>query len=897
MILRSYYSPGDIVMLTAAVRDLHKCHPGRFLTDVRTSCPEFWEANPYLTRLKEKDPEVELIDCECPLINRCNEAPHHFIEGFIHFLSDRLGLQIRPTSFKGDLHITALEKSWFSQVHELTGEDTPFWIVAAGGKYDVTIKWWDNERYQAVVDHFRDRIQFVQVGETGHHHPRLEGVIDLRGKTDLRELVRLVYHSQGVLCPVTCLMHLAAAIETKPAFPRKRPCVVIAGGREPAHWEAYPHHQFIHTIGALRCCANGGCWKDRVYPLGDGDTRDKPENLCQNLAGHLPRCMDMITPSDVIGRIEKYVEGGMARYLSARQARAAREGVASTRVNSFDEARLTVRSVRAASEGFIRRIPVCPRTYDGRGIVICGGGARYLTNAWVCIHMVRRVGCALPIELWHLGGEKVNPAVRKQLQSLGVRCIDASKMREKLPVRILNGWELKPYAILHSRFKQVLALDADNIPVIDPRFLFETAPFKATGALFWPNVERRKLPAAVWSFCGIRRRKEPPFETGQLVVDKERCWRSLRLCLWYNENSDFFYKHLSGRDETFHLAFRKLDQPYAMPDQPIRRLEGADCQHDFHGRRVFQHRNRDKWNLFLTNKRIKGFRYETACRSYVKQLRRIWDGGIRRFQSHLKQRSKSRMIARSANPEVRVVAWMVSCAEREKTRAQTLARLALTDWGRRPVRVQVDSSRYKNRVLRISHTHRHALLNSLRWEADYVLILEDDLRFNRFFWHNLANWSPLTDRTLDLGSLYNPDVRPLACDTENHYLVAEPGSVYGSQALLLSMRMVQHALKEWGTIAAPPDLKLPLLAAELGAPVYYHAPSLVQHLPVKSTWGGIGHRAADFDPHWKTTANDVKTRGSRATAGRALKAVMPDAIHPSGGPTPKNGDLSHRGGY
>ena len=36
LILRNSQSPGDIVMLTAAVRDLHACRPGQFLTDVRT---------------------------------------------------------------------------------------------------------------------------------------------------------------------------------------------------------------------------------------------------------------------------------------------------------------------------------------------------------------------------------------------------------------------------------------------------------------------------------------------------------------------------------------------------------------------------------------------------------------------------------------------------------------------------------------------------------------------------------------------------------------------------------------------------------------------------------------------------------------------------------------------
>jgi ADP-heptose:LPS heptosyltransferase len=311
LILRNLLSPGDIVMLTAAVRDLHKCYPREFVTDVRTSCPELWDHNPYLTPLDEADPSVEVIDCDYPLINQCNQTPYHCLHGFIEFLNNHLRLQIRPTAFRGDLHLSEREKSWFSQVCELTGEDIPFWIVVAGGKFDVTIKWWETERYQKVVDHFRGKIQFVQVGERGHHHPRLDGVIDLRGKTDLRQFVRLVHHSQGVLCGVTAAMHLAAAVEVNGGKPSSRPCVVIAGGREPVQWEAYPQHQFIHTIGQLSCCAEGGCWRARTVALNDGNERDLPDRLCTDVVGRLPRCMHMITAAEVIRRIESYFEGGL----------------------------------------------------------------------------------------------------------------------------------------------------------------------------------------------------------------------------------------------------------------------------------------------------------------------------------------------------------------------------------------------------------------------------------------------------------------------------------------------------------------------------------------------------------------------------------------------------------
>ncbi|MDE2986333.1 MAG: ADP-heptose--LPS heptosyltransferase [Gemmatimonadota bacterium] len=321
LILRNFQSPGDIVMLTAAVRDLHRCYPERFLTDVRTSCPALWENNPHLVPLNEEDPDVEVVDCHYPLIHQSNQTPCHFLHGFIHYLNATLGLRIEPGAFKGDIHISDDEKEWFSLVEETHGQSRPFWTIVSGGKLDYTIKWWDPNRYQAVVDHFRGRVEFVQVGEDGHHHPPLDGVVDMRGQTTLRQLVRLMYHAQGVVTPISLPMHLAAAVEMKPGMPRNRPCVVIAGGREPPHWTAYPHHQFIHTVGALKCCDDGGCWKSRTVPLGDGDYKDGPEELCVDVVGDLPRCMDMITAEEVIRRIEWYFGGGAIEYLDSRDKR------------------------------------------------------------------------------------------------------------------------------------------------------------------------------------------------------------------------------------------------------------------------------------------------------------------------------------------------------------------------------------------------------------------------------------------------------------------------------------------------------------------------------------------------------------------------------------------------
>jgi hypothetical protein len=167
LILRSFQSPGDIVMLTAALRGLHAAALGRFFTDVRTSASAPWENNPYLTRLCETGTGVRVLDTHDPLIHQSNQRPYHFLHGYLQFLEQQLGLRIPVTAFHGDIHLAEAERdrlpAWGA-----AGVPERFWIVIAGGKYDFTARWWNPASFQAVVEHFHGRLCFVQCGEAGH---------------------------------------------------------------------------------------------------------------------------------------------------------------------------------------------------------------------------------------------------------------------------------------------------------------------------------------------------------------------------------------------------------------------------------------------------------------------------------------------------------------------------------------------------------------------------------------------------------------------------------------------------------------------------------------------------------------------------------------------------------
>jgi hypothetical protein len=106
LMLLNNQAPGDIVMLTAAVRDLHRCYPNQFVTDVRTLFLPLWENNPYLTPLEITDRKVKIVDCRYPIFRESNHLPVHFLSGFIEDLNNKLGLQIKVTEFKGDIHLS-----------------------------------------------------------------------------------------------------------------------------------------------------------------------------------------------------------------------------------------------------------------------------------------------------------------------------------------------------------------------------------------------------------------------------------------------------------------------------------------------------------------------------------------------------------------------------------------------------------------------------------------------------------------------------------------------------------------------------------------------------------------------------------------------------------------------
>lgn len=320
IVIRNTQSPGDFTVMSAAIRDLSIAHPGRFEFYVDVPQMAVYQANPWIKGFGRGGANGRQVVGQYPAIHKSNQRKGiHFLWGFIEDLNQKLKANAVLTDFRPDLHLTDLEKA-----EAPCGVKKPYWVFVSGGKKDYTAKWWAPQSWQDVVNTMVAKGHtMVQVGGGSHVHPPIKNVVDLYNKTSFRELMRLIYHSDGVMCIVTCLAHIAAAFN--------KPCVVVAGGREANWWEAYdipnrlsnmrkgqpqwtpPNpdnfvpHRYLHTIGLLDCCKTGGCWKSRIEPGGP--------SVCSKPVKHgsvtIPKCMQMITPELVVEAAESYYLEGV----------------------------------------------------------------------------------------------------------------------------------------------------------------------------------------------------------------------------------------------------------------------------------------------------------------------------------------------------------------------------------------------------------------------------------------------------------------------------------------------------------------------------------------------------------------------------------------------------------
>jgi hypothetical protein len=261
---------------------------------------------------------------------------------------------------------------------------------------------------------------------------------------------------------------------------------------------------------------------------------------------------------------------------------------------------------------FVAQLPAYPaERFTGKGIIIVAGG-NYLEPALVLGSRLRDLGFRHAIQIWHIGSEEIWNSSRPLLSKLKIQTrdfLDYVSESDLRPIAANVGmrrFQLKPLAILHCDLEEVLLLDADNIPVRDPTYLFSSPEYLSNSAMFWPDYWMTSLNNPIWAITGRTPIQELEQESGQLLINKGKSWEALNLCVKFN--SAFYMRLLNGDKDTFRFAWKALGTPFHMiqsrPSTVGSRRQSTDLehsicghtmlQHDFSGRPLFVHHNQMK---------------------------------------------------------------------------------------------------------------------------------------------------------------------------------------------------------------------------------------------------------------------------------------------------------------
>lgn len=157
------------------------------------------------------------------------------------------------------------------------------------------------------------------------------------------------------------------------------------------------------------------------------------------------------------------------------------------RLDTVHMANKSFKITKAAHELVVTVIPdyAALGNYEvgSRGIVTVGGG-NFNPVVLVTIRMLRKKGSILPVEVFIPEHDKFDPYFcNTVLPTLNARCITRPKFDE---VKIWK-YQYKAFALLFNSFEDVLFIDADSIPIIDPSEYFISEPFISTGLVTWPD--------------------------------------------------------------------------------------------------------------------------------------------------------------------------------------------------------------------------------------------------------------------------------------------------------------------------------------------------------------------------------------------------------------------------
>ena len=209
---------------------------------------------------------------------------------------------------------------------------------------------------------------------------------------------------------------------------------------------------------------------------------------------------------------------------------------------------------------------------QSKGIVICTGDNHFRFTL-VALRALELIGNELPIEVVYSTPNDLSKENRENLEKSfpNIRIVDLSNTSIDDRSLQLRGWEIKPFAVLASRFRHVLLMDADVLFLDKPSILFQNSFYLKTGTLFFYDRVTLSDETLRWirtllSQTNNRSLPQRTQESGVVLIDKARVLVGLLSTCKLNDHQErkhVTYRHLYGDKDTWWLGFHLIEMSYS----------------------------------------------------------------------------------------------------------------------------------------------------------------------------------------------------------------------------------------------------------------------------------------------------------------------------------------------
>lgn len=268
---------GDVVILTAVIRNLLAEYPEAEV-DYAGPYRAIFDFAPGLLTVLPSAREVPAV--YAPFSQKTADGGN-CVEGFSRSLFAALGLRM-PYKFRH--HAPVLELSEEDREEARKYEDA----IILNANWQECSQTKAYPHWQEVVRMVPAR--FIRIGssEDRDRGYDIEGVEDVRGKTTIRELVRMCAGCRAIVSPASAVVHIGAAFS--------KPTVCITGAREPMTLTSYKNVYHL-TSECGRFSRTYGCMCFRL-------------RQCRNARDGFPACMADIPPERIADALNR-ITGGL----------------------------------------------------------------------------------------------------------------------------------------------------------------------------------------------------------------------------------------------------------------------------------------------------------------------------------------------------------------------------------------------------------------------------------------------------------------------------------------------------------------------------------------------------------------------------------------------------------